>query len=174
MQEDLALFREYETLRRSLERHERHCESLRRRLAELERSGKLLLPKYFGEFLPPQRSPEGKVLAWTPLLDGIFLTDVASGRLLAVHEAVAERYLTAVAAAFGEFLGEFCFFDESMAVALFELSSAFPEIKAVLDMPPLYATLRRLYPAYVAFYNDICRTVPIPATDAAEAPFLLL
>lgn len=174
MQEDLALFREYETLRRSLMRHERYCESLRRRLAELERSGKLSFPKYFGEFSPPQRIPEGELFSWQALHEGVFLLETSAGRQLAVHEAVAERYLTAVAAAAGEFLGDYCFFEESMAIALFELSGAFPDIREFLSLPPLYATLRRLYPAYVSFHNDIYKEAPIPETNEAAAPFLNL
>lgn len=174
MQEDLALFREYESLRRSLMRHERYCESLRRRIAELERSGKLSSPKYFGEFSPPQHVPAGELISWQALHEGVFLLETTAGRQLAVHEAVAERYLTAVAAASGEFLGDYCFFEESMAVALFELSGAFPDIREVLNLPALYTALRRLYPAYVAFHNDIYKETPIPDTDGEYGPLLNL
>ncbi|MCI8443315.1 MAG: hypothetical protein HFG27_12430 [Provencibacterium sp.] len=174
LQEELALFREYEALRRSLTRHERYCESLRSRIAELERSGKLSLPKYFGEFSPPQRTPEGELLSWQTLHEGVFLLETSAGRQLALHEAVAERYLTAVAAAAGEFLGDYCFFKESMVVALFELSEAFPDIRQLLSLPSLYAVLRRLYPAYVDFHNDIYPQALIPLAEGEEGPFLNL
>lgn len=176
MQEGLSLLREYESLRQSLRRHERYCESLRQRIIELERSGKLSLPQYFGGFPPPQRIPEGEVRACRPLHEGVFLLETDRGRQLAIHEAVAERYLTAVAAAAGEFLGDYCFFDEAsgMPIVFFELSSAFPDIRRLVDMPALYEALRRSSPAYVAFYNDIYGSPPIPAGAGDGGCYLLL
>ena len=176
MQEGLSLLREYESLRQSLIRHERYCESLKRRILELERSGKLSLPEYFGSFAPPQRSPQGELSAVRPLHEGVFLLKTGRGRQLAIHEAVAERYLTAVAAAAGEFLGDYCFFDEDsgMPVVFFELSAAFPDIRRLVDMPTLYAALRCYCPAYVSFYNDIYGSPPIPQGEGDGEGYLLL
>ena len=93
----------------------------------------------------------------------------------AVHEAVADNYMSAMAAEFGHRQGEYLFYDlTTCAVALNELKNVFDEADAlIVSEDSLYATLHQKFPAYTMVYNEIMQEeYQVPEVDGTAELFL--
>jgi hypothetical protein len=93
----------------------------------------------------------------------------------AVHEAIADYYMSPMAVEFGRRHGDYFFYDlVTAAVALYELKSFYPEVQAlIVSEDSLYATLNEQFLLYTKLHND---QVPeddwIPQSDALTERFL--
>ena len=164
----------YETLKRRLAA----CQKLSRRLSgemdALRREGQLHEPLYFGECPPPGLSPAGKVEKAARIGNGLYFVRARGEKFLAVHDSLAERYLTAMAAARGEWDADYWFYTPlSCAVPVSELSGCLPELaRRVQSRESLWRTLHLYFPGYTGFYNDIyAGGSPIPNPDVAPLQF---
>ena len=125
-------------------------------------------------YFPPATCPEGEVLHWRRITNGIFFVYGYQSVYFAVHEKIAEYYLTAPAAAYGYYQEDYLFYSPlECAPAVFELERAFPALGQVLEnRSSLYATLQRYYADYVDFYNGREDERPIEPTQVAAGTFL--
>lgn len=172
----------YEILQRHLAELKRNGAAVSRQLEEIRQHGRLLLTDYFGECAPPLKMPDGVASEMFYIKNGIYLVQNANGLKLAVHEAVAENYMTPMAAEYGIRKGEYLFYETSgtsgatCSVALYELKNVFREVAAlIVSESSLYATLYQDFGEYVILYN---RYVPewerIPEENAVANMFLAL
>jgi len=133
------------------------------------------LSDYFGECRSPEETPYGEAVDLLPVRNGIYFTQDNREMLFAVHEAVADNYMSPVAAEFGQRHGEYLFYDlAASAIPLSELKAVFTETEAlIVSEDSLYATLNNRFQSYTSQYNhcmpEECR---IPETDAPENLFL--
>ena len=167
----------YEVLQRRMANCKRIENSIIRQMEEIRRDGRLALTDYFGECEKPKETPDGWAEAVLRIRNGIYMLRDGSGRKLAVHEAVADNFMTPMAAGYGSVSGEYLFYDldgSVCAVALNELKNVFQEAaEIVVCEDSLYATLHRDFADYTAFYN-LCmpQQEQIPETDAAADCYL--
>ena len=144
-------------------------------MEEIRRDGKLSLTDYFGECAPPVETPAGKVDDMLHVRNGIYMTQDGEGMKFAVHEAVADNFMSPMAAECGNRQGDYLFYDTaSSAVMLSELKNVFDEVAAlVISEDSLYATLNRNFPAYKQLYNAcVPKEEQIPEADAPAELFL--
>ena len=95
--------------------------------------------------------------------------------LFAVHEAIADNYMTPMAVEFGQKHGEYLFYDlASSAIPLNELKNVFRETEAlIVSEDSLYATLNHRFQAYVSEYNHCMpEDSQIPEVNAPDGLFL--
>lgn len=170
----------YEILQRRMAELKRNEAAVRGQLAEIRQYGRLLLTDYFGECAPPLEMPDSRTSEMLHIRNGIYLAQNSKGLKLAVHEAVAENYMTPMAAEYGIRKGEYLFYETSAtgratcSVALNELKNVFEEAAAlIVSESSLYATLYQDFGEYVFMYN---RYVPewerIPEENAVANMFL--
>lgn len=138
----------------------RNVAAVREELEEIRQYGMLSLTDYFGECAPPLEMPDGKAFEMFYVRNGIYLAQNPDGLKLAVHEAVAEYYMTPMAAEYGIRKGEYLFYETrgtggaTCSVALHELKNVFREAAAlIVSESSLYATLYQDFGAYVFRYN---------------------
>ena len=165
----------YETLQRRVSACKRIETAALAQMAEIKRDGKLSLTDYFGECVPPTETQHGSVVDMLKIRNGIFFTQDNTEMLLAVHEAVADNYMSAMAAEFGHRQGDYLFYDlATCAVALNELKNVFDETEAlVISEDSLNATLHQNFPAYISAYNEIMpEEHQIPCVDGPANLFL--
>lgn len=94
---------------------------------------------------------------------------------LAIHERIAEHFLSPYACEFGRNEnGYFHYNLQSAAIPLYELKGTFPECRElIVSEESLSATLYAHYPAYCEEYNAIVtETDQIPQISAPENLFL--
>ena len=142
--------------------------STMKQIKEIERDGKLLLTDYFGECSPPSNGKD-------KVRNGIYFTKDPKGENFAVHEAVAEYFLSPFATDFAKKEGDYYFFDErAVAIPLFELKNVFTEVEAlVISEDSLYSTLNANFSTYVAMYNGIVpKDSRIPMSESVQNLFL--
>jgi len=170
----------YEVLKYRLAICKRIERNVMKQMEEIRRDGRLRLTDYFGECAPPIETPDGKVKDMFHVRNGIYLVQSCSSLKLAVHEAIADNYMTPMAIEYGVRNGEYLFYETSRigkatcSVALNELKNIFNEAAAlVISENSLYATLYEDFGTYVAQYN-MC--VPeedwIPMKNAQANMFL--
>lgn len=144
-------------------------------MEEIKRDGKLTLSDYFGECSPPTENKNGPLLDMLEVRNGIFLTNDKDEIQLAVHEAIADNYMTPIAAQFGQRQGDYLFYDTTTAaIPLNELKNVFDECDAlVVSEESLYATLSQRFHHYISEYNYLLpEENQIPVVDAAPGLFL--
>lgn len=145
-------------------------------MEEIKRGGKLSLTDYFGECNAPQESQYGTLTSLNEIRNGIYFTQDHEERQFAVHESIADSYLSPIAAEFGRRCGEYLFYDlETSAVALNELKNVFEEVRGVIiSEESLNATLSQRFHAYTNSYNSIMpETYKIPEEKEAPAALFL-
>ncbi len=169
----------YEILQHRLDDCKKREAAIVKQMEEIRQDGRLMLTEYFGEYTPPKEAPGGCVEAVFPVANGVHLIRDRDGLAFAVHEAVADNFMTMMASGYGVCRGEYLFYavaDASCAVALNELKNVFEEAAAlIVSENSLYATLNRYFAGYTALYN-LC--VPemerIPAADGPANLYLAI
>lgn len=165
----------YEVLQRRMALCRRMEAVVMKQMEEIRRDGKLSLTDYFGECAPPLETPAGKVDDMLHVRNGIYMTQDGESMKFAVHEAVADNFMSPMAAEYGNRQGDYLFYDTaSSAVMLNELKNVFDEVSAlVISEDSLYATLDQDFPAYKQLYNAcVPREEQIPEADAPVDLFL--
>ena len=96
----------YEVLQRKMAACKRAEAAIMQQIEEIKRDGKVSLSDYFGECRSPEETPYGEAVDLLPVRNGIYFTQDNREMLFAVHEAVADNYMSPVAAEFGQRHGE--------------------------------------------------------------------
>lgn len=165
----------YEVLQRRMALCRRMESVVMKQMEEIRRDGKLSLTDYFGECAPPEETPAGQVDDRLHVRNGIYMTQDKESLKFAVHEAVADNFMSPMAAECGSRQGDYLFYDTaSSAVMLNELKNVFDEVSAlVISEDSLYATLNQKFPAYKQLYNAcVPKEEQIPEADAPAELFL--
>lgn len=165
----------YEVLQRRMALCRRMESVVTKQMEEIRRDGKLSLTDYFGECTPPEETPAGQVDDKLHVRNGIYMTQDKESLKFAVHEAVADNFMSPMAAECGSRQGDYLFYDTaSSAVMLNELKNVFDEVSAlVISEDSLYATLNQKFPAYKQLYNAcVPKEEQIPEADAPAELFL--
>lgn len=165
----------YEVLQRKMAACKRAEAAIMQQIEEIRRDGKVVLSDYFGECRPPVETPHGEAVDLLPIRNGIYFTQDNHEMLFAVHETVADNYMSPAAAEFGQRNGEYLYYDlMASAIPISELKNVFTETEAlVMSEDSLYATLNHRFQAYVSQYNHCMpEESRIPEVDAPEGLFL--
>lgn len=165
----------YEVLQRKMAACKRAEAAIMQQIEEIRRDGKVALSDYFGECRPPVETPHGEAVDLLPIRNGIYFTQDNHEMLFAVHETVADNYMSPAAAEFGQRHGEYLYYDlMASAIPISELKNVFTETEAlVMSEDSLYATLNHRFQAYVSQYNHCMpEESRIPEADAPEGLFL--
>ena len=124
----------------------------------------------FQDIEPPGGRGENEKCIW----NGIYILDGEEPQI-AIHERVAEAFLTPYACEFGRREnGYFYYTLQSAALPLYELKEVFPECQEIIiSEESLYATICTHYPAYRERYNAlVAQGQQIPQIDAPVNLFL--
>lgn len=165
----------YEVLQRKMAACKRAEAAIMQQIEEIRRDGKVALSDYFGECRPPVETPHGEAVDLLPIRNGIYFTQDNHEMLFAVHETVADNYMSPAAAEFGQRHGEYLYYDlMASAIPISELKNVFTETEAlVMSEDSLYATLNHRFQAYVSQYNHCMpEESRIPEVNAPEGLFL--
>lgn len=165
----------FEILERKMEACKRAITAIKQEMEDIKRDGKVSLSDYFGECRPPVETPQGDVIDTLPIRNGICFTQDNHEMLFAVHEEVADNYMTPTAMEFGQKHGKYLFYDlASSAIPLNELKNVFGDVEAlIVSEHSLYATLNHRFQAYVSQYNHcLPEESRIPEVNAPDALFL--
>lgn len=165
----------YEVLQRRVAACKRLETAALKEMAEIKRDGKLSLSDYFGDCNPPTESQQGMISNMLKVRNGVYFTQDGEGLQFAVHEAIADNYMSPIAAEFGQRNGDYIFYNPATsAVALNELKNVFDEAGGlIVSEDSLYATLNKNFPAYTSVYNEIMQEeYQIPEIDAPVNLFL--
>ncbi len=170
----------YEMLQQRVDMCRRMETAAVKQMGEMKRDGKLALAEYFGECLPPMKAPESSIKEMFHVRNGIYMTQEDNGLKLAVHEAVADNYMTPYAGQYGEKEGDYLFYNmggvgrATCAVVLNELKDVFDEVAAlIISEDSLYATLYQEFGSYTDIYNHYMpEQEQIPKADAPVNLFL--
>ena len=143
-------------------------------MAEIRRDGKLRLTDYFGECVPPKQD-ESKEDQLHQVRNGIYLVHSNGEDCFAVHEAVADNFMSDVAEAFGRRDGDYLYYDlTTAAIPLFELRQIYEEVNdLIVSEDSLLATLNTNFKNYVSYYNELVQEeAKIPPVEAPASLFL--
>ena len=165
----------FEVLQRRMAACKRVETAVMRQMEEIKRDGKLNLTDYFGECCPPTETPQGGIVDMLHIRNGIYFTQDDHEMKFAVHEAVADNFISPMAAEYGQKQGEYLFYDmTASAIPLNELKNVFDEAEAlIVSEDSLYATLNNRFEGYTVQYNA-CMTeeYQIPEVNAPDSLFL--
>lgn len=165
----------YEVLQRRMALCRRMESVVMKQIEEIQRDGKLSLTDYFGECVPPVETPAGRIADVLHVRNGIYMTQDGESMKFAVHEAVADNFMSPMAVECGTRKGDYLFYDTaSSAVMLNELKNVFDEVAAlIISEDSLYATLNQKFPVYKQMYNAcVPKEERIPEVDAPVELFL--
>ena len=165
----------YEVLQRRMALCRRMESVVMKQMEEIRRDGKLSLTDYFGECAPPVETPAGRVDDMLHVRNGIYMTQDGESMKFAVHEAVADNFMSPMASEYGNRQGDYLFYDmASSAVMLNELKNIFDEVSAlIISEDSLYATLNQNFPTYKQLYNAcVPKEEQIPEVNAPVELFL--
>lgn len=143
-------------------------------MEDIRRDGKLRLTDYFGECAPPAQQ-ESDSTPPVPVINGIYFVHSGGQDFFAVHEAVADNFMSDMAVAFGNRQGEYLLYDlTTAAVPLFELSQIYEEVgDLIVSEDSLLSTLNTNFKTYVLYYNELLQEeAKIPPVNAPVSLFL--
>lgn len=166
----------YEILQRRVAACRKMEAAALREMEEIKRDDRTSLSDYFGECAPPAQTQHGAVVDTLKVRNGIYFTQDSQEMQLAIHEAIADNYMSPIAGEFGRKQGEYLLYDmETCAIPLGELKNVFEETeRLVISEESLYATLNQHFRGYVAAYNGILpEEYKIPEQSAAPADLFL-
>lgn len=169
---DVAL---YEVLKQRVEQCQQMEAAALREMKEIENGNRISLPEYFGDCPRPSEFEESKQV--TEIRNGIYLETNGQQSRFAIHQSIAEHYLTPAAAGFGEEKGEYQYYSlEHCAVVLNELKAVFSEVeRMIVSEESLYATLHQRFGEYVESYHRIVpEEAQIPRENVPGDLFLVL
>lgn len=165
----------YEVLQRRVALCKQMEKNALRQMEEIKRDGKLSLTDYFGECNPPIESKDGPLIHVQQVRNGIFFINDKKNFCFAVHEAIAENYMTPMAIAFSSQHKDYLFYDTTtVAIPLNELKHIFDECEAmIISEDSLFSSLTKQFSAYVDEYNCLLPVEhKIPKIDAPTNLFL--
>lgn len=165
----------FEVLQRKMAACKRMENAIMEQMEEIKRDGRLSLTDYFGECDPPMETPQGGVVDLLHIRNGIYFTQDKKEMKFAVHEAVADNFMSPMAAEFGQKQGEYLYYDMvASAIPLNELKNVFDEAEAlIVSEDSLYATLNNRFEAYASQYNAfMSEEYRIPKVNAPDSLFL--
>lgn len=165
----------FEILQRQLATCKRAEVAIMQQMEAIQRGDKVSVSDYFGECRQPIETPQGTVTDMSPICNGIYFAQDNQQMFFAVHETIADKYMTPTAVEFGQKQGEYLFYDLSTsAIPLNELKNVFGEAKAlIVSEDSLYATLNLRFRAYVSLYNQYMpEDSQIPEINAPDSLFL--
>lgn len=143
-------------------------------MQEIKRDGSLRLTDYFGECAPPAQQGKDST-APVQVRNGIYFVQSGGQDFFAVHEAVADNFMSDMAVAFGNRQGEYLLYDlTTAAVPLFELSQIYEEVgDLIVSEDSLLSTLNTNFKTYVLYYNELMQEeAKIPPVSAPTSLFL--
>ena len=157
----------YEVLKHRLEENKKLEAELLEEMQEIERAGKYRYPNYFGEIEKPANISN-------EICRGIYFVSDGNEQALAVHNCIAEDYMSEMALDTGIASGEYKLYDKgTICIPIFELSKIFDEVEAtIIAKDSLHATLQTNFTAYTEEYNELCPLTPIPSAIAPLNLFL--
>jgi len=165
----------YEVLQRRVAACERIKAQALTQMQEIKRDGSLRLSDYFGECEPPAKTPDGEAGNLQKVRNGIYFASTGDATYFAVHENVAENFMSPIANAFGRKAdGYLCYNLTTCAVPLNELRHIYDEAdNLIVSEDSLFATLGANFKSYVDIYNDIIHEEErIPPVEAPTTLFL--
>ena len=165
----------FEVLQRKMAACKRVETAVMEQMEEIKRNGRLNLTDYFGECNPPMETPQGGVVDRLHIRNGIYFTQDDHEMKFAVHEAVADNFMSPIATEFGQKQGEYLFYDmTASAIPLNELKNVFDETEAlIVSEDSLYATLKNRFEGYTVEYNACMpEEYRIPEVNAPDSLFL--
>ena len=165
----------YEVLQRRVAACKRMEAAAMKEMAEIKRDGRINLTDYFGECAPPVETQHGAVSDMLKVRNGIYFTQDQEQMQFAVHEAIADNYMSPIACEFGLRRGDYLFYDTTTAaIPLNELKNVFDEAEAlVVSEDSLNATLNQHFRVYTSIYNEIMQDeYKIPEVEAPTSLFL--
>lgn len=165
----------YEVLQRRVAACERIKAQVLTQMQEIKRDGSLRLTDYFGECVPPTKMPDGAVENPQKVRNGIYFVSAGDAAYFAVHEDVADNFMSPIANAFGTKKDGYLYYNlTTCAIPLHELRHIYDEVdNLIVSEDSLYATLGANFKSYVDIYNDIIHEEErIPPVEAPTALFL--
>lgn len=142
-------------------------------MTEIRRDGKLRLTDYFGECAPPKQASSTDQLQ--SVRNGIYLVHSGGEDYFAVHESVADNFMSDMSEAFGRRDGEYIYYDlTTAAIPLFELRQIYEEVdNLIVSEDSLLATLNTNFKSYISYYNELVQEeAKIPPVEAPTGLFL--
>ena len=154
--EDIKDVPMYEMLQRRVAACKRMEAKAVEMMEEIRRDGKLRLTDYFGECAPPAQQGKDSIPP-VPVRNGIYFVQSGGQDFFAVHEAVADNFMSDMAVAFGNRQGEYLLYDLTTAVVpLFELRQLYEEVNdLIVSEDSLLSTLNTNFKTYVLYYNEL-------------------
>ena len=154
--EDIKDIPMYEMLQRRVAACKRMESKAVEMMEEIRRDGKLRLTDYFGECAPPAQQGKDST-APVQVRNGIYFVQSGGQDFFAVHEAVADNFMSDMAVAFGNRQGEYLLYDlTTAAVPLFELRQLYEEVDdLIVSEDSLLSTLNTNFKTYVLYYNEL-------------------
>jgi hypothetical protein len=130
--------------------------ALKEKIKVCEQYGRVDLPKYFGQYSPPNVTPLDIVEEFIRIGNGIYFVRSEDEWLFGICEPIADSELTSIGAAFGRKKMDYLFFDTvTCAIPICELRHTYPEIAALVSSETaLYQVLTNHFLSYVFIYND--------------------
>ena len=165
----------YEVLQKRIATCERIKYAAVQQMKEIEMDGHLRLTEYFGECAPPNQAPEVSAQQLDRVRNGVYFILSGPDMLFAVHEAVADNYLSPLGYEFGKKSGEYLYYDlATCAVPINELKELFSEVEdRIVSEDSLNATLYARFPVYVSAYNElVTANARIQKAEAPQELFL--
>lgn len=144
-------------------------------MQEIKRDGSLRLTDYFGECAPPTEMDKDSPEQLNRVRNGIYFVHSGGEDYFAVHESVADNFMSDMAEAFGKRQGEYLLYDlTTAAIPLFELRQIYNEVDdLIVSEDSLLATLNKNFRMYLSFYNDlVAEEAKVPPTEAPVCLFL--
>ncbi len=172
--EDTKAIPVYEMLQRRVAACKRMKAKAMEMMEEIRRDGKLRLTDYFGKCTPPAEQGKDNTSP-VQVRNGIYFVQSDGKDFLAVHEAVADNFMSDIAVAFGKRQGEYLLYDlTTAAVPLFELRQLYEEVNdLIVSEDSLLSTLNTNFKTYVLYYNDLIKEeAKIPPVNAPVSLFL--
>lgn len=128
---------------------------LQDQIESCQQFGQIDLPGYFGEYPPPQRTPNSLVEGFTKVCNGMYFVQSHGQRMFGVCYPIWHSELTEIAQAFGRKKQDYLFFDDvTCAIPLFELQRNHAELKRFIrSQNVLLSLLWKNFRCYILEYN---------------------
>lgn len=164
----------YEMLQRRVSACRRMEAKAMEMIEDIRRNGRLNMTDYFGECAPPDANGKDSDPP-VQVRNGIYFLQSGGQDYFAVHEAVADNFMSDVAVSFGKHQGEYLMYDlDTAAIPLFELRQLYDEVNdLIISEDSLMSTLNTNFKTYVLYYNELIQEEgKIPPVTAPVSLFL--
>lgn len=159
----------YEVLQRRVAACKRMESKAIEMMREIRRDGSLSFTDYFGECAPPIEVENNNSEQHERIRNGIYFVHSDGEDYFAVHETIADNFMSDMAEVFGRKQGEYLYYDLNTAVVpLFELRQVYEEVdNLIVSDDSLIATLNKNFSAYITYYNELMQEeAKIPPVEA--------